>query len=98
MAVVRIYQPSRTAMQSGRRKTQQWVLEFEAEAPTVPDPLMGWNGSADTRRQIRLEFESCEEAVAYAERNGLRYRLSPPHRHRIRPKSYAENFSPNRVH
>lgn len=98
MSVVRIYQPSRTAMQSGRRKTRQWLLEFEPEGPVVPDPLMGWKGSADTRRQIRLEFESCEDAVAYAERNGLRYRLSPPHRHRIRPKSYAENFSPNRVH
>ncbi len=97
MAVVRIYQPSRTAMQSGLRKTRQWVLEFEAQAPTVSDPLMGWKGSADPSRQIRLEFETCEEAVAYAERNGLRYRLSPPHRHRIRPKSYAENFSPNRV-
>jgi ETC complex I subunit conserved region len=97
VAIVRIYQPSRTAMQSGRRNTQQWVLEFEREAPTVADPLMGWKGSADTRRQIRLEFDSCTVAVAYAERNGLRYRLSPPHRHRIRPKSYAENFSPNRV-
>ncbi|MCA0343853.1 MAG: ETC complex I subunit [Proteobacteria bacterium] len=97
MAVVRIYQPARTAMQSGLRKTRQWLLEFEAEAPTVLDPLMGWNGSADTRRQIRLEFDSCEDAVAYAERNGLRYRLSPPHHHRIRPKSYAENFSPSRV-
>jgi hypothetical protein len=84
-------------MQSGRRKTRQWLLEFEAEAPTVSDPLMGWNGSADTRRQIRLEFDSCEDAVAYAERNGLRYRLAPSHHHRIRPKSYAENFSPSRV-
>lgn len=97
MSVVRIYQPSKTAMQSGRRKTHKWVLEFEPEAPELPDPLMGWMGSSDTRRQVRLEFATREEAVAYAERNGLHYRLRPPHHPAIRPKSYAENFSANKV-
>ncbi len=97
MSVVRIYKPSKTAMQSGRRKTHRWVLEFEPDLPEIPDPLMGWMGSSDTRRQLRLQFATCEEAVAYAEGNGLRYRLRYPHRPLIRPKSYAENFSANKV-
>lgn len=97
MSVVRIYKPSKTAMQSGRRKTHKWALEFEPESPEVPDPLMGWMGSSDTRRQLRLQFDTCEEAIAFAERNGLRYRLRSPHQPVIRPKSYAENFSANKV-
>lgn len=97
MSIVRIYQPSKTAMQSGRGKTQKWVLMFEPDAPEIPDPLMGWMGSTDTRRQLRLQFGSCEEAVEYAERNGLRYRVRQPHRPAIRAKSYAENFSANKV-
>ena len=97
MSVVRIYQPSKTAMQSGRGKTHRWILEFEPEAPVVHDPLMVWMGSSDTPRQLRLQFATCEEAVAYAERNGLRYRIRAAHRPNIRPKSYAENFSTNKV-
>lgn len=97
MGVVRIYQPSKTAMQSGRGKTHKWRLEFEPDSPIVADPLMGWKGSSDTRRQVQLDFDTCEEAVAYAERNGLRYRVRMPQQPAIRPKSYAENFSTNKV-
>ncbi len=80
-------------MQAGRRKTHKWIVEFEREAPEVADPLMGWMGSGDTRRQLRLEFDTRDEAVAYAERNGLDYRVREPHSRVVRPKSYAENFN-----
>ncbi|HYN38285.1 MAG TPA: ETC complex I subunit [Rhodospirillales bacterium] len=89
---VRIFQPSKTAMQSGRRATQHWMLQFERDAPQVADPLMGWMGSRDTRPQLRLTFESREEAIAFAERNGLTYSVQEPHAPALRPKSYAENF------
>lgn len=92
MPDVRIFQPSKTAMQSGRRKTHQWMVQFERDSPQVPDPLMGWMGSRDTRTQLRLLFDSREEAVAFAERNGLSYALLEPHAPALRPKSYAENF------
>jgi hypothetical protein len=74
------------------RKTREWVVEFEPESPRVPDPLMGWIGSSDTRSQVRLSFESRDEAIAYAARHGLSYRVIEPHQRQIRPKSYAENF------
>ncbi|MFO1154360.1 MAG: ETC complex I subunit [Rhodospirillales bacterium] len=92
MTDVRIYRPTKTAMQSGMRKTREWVVEFEPESPRLADPLMGWIGSADTRTQVRLRFVNRDEAIAYASRNGLSYRVIEPHQHVVRPKSYAENF------
>ena len=92
MTAVRIYRPTKTAMQSGRAKTKQWILEFEPGAHRFVDPLMGWVGSDDTRSQVRLRFASREAAVSYAERHGLSYRVQEPQVRTIRPKSYAEKF------
>ena len=91
MATARIYQPAKTAMQSGRRKTLKWVLEFEPSAKSI-DPLMGWTSSADTRGQIRMKFESKEAAVAFAKKKGLDYVVAEPHVRRVKPKSYAAKF------
>ena len=89
----RIYQPPKTAMQSGRAGTDIWVLEFEPNAPQRPDPLMGWIGSTDTLAQVRLQFLTRDEAVSYAEKHGIAYDIEiPQHRH-VRPKAYAENFA-----
>ena len=89
---VRIYKPARNAMQSGKGKTGEWVLEFEAEAPRSRDPLMGWTSSADTRQQLKLGFASKEEAIAYAEREGLAYSVAPEAPVRSHKKSYSDNF------
>ena len=78
-------------MQSGRRKTHSWVLEFEPSAKAI-DPLMGWTESADTRNQVRMRFASKEAAVAFAEQNDLDADVFDPKTRRIRPKSYAANF------
>jgi hypothetical protein len=94
---VRIYQPAKTAMQSGRAKTQKWILEFEPTDPSRPDPLMGWNGSGDTDRQVRLRFANAEEAIAYAERRGYEYSVTRPKQRRIRPKAYSDNFAWTRL-
>ena len=79
-------------MQSGHARSQHWVLEFEPEAARGIEPLMGWTSSVDTKQQLRLNFDSREEAVAYAERNGLPYRVFEPSPPRTRRKSYADNF------
>jgi len=89
----RIYRPSKTAMQSGRAKTHRWVLEWEAEHAKTADPLMGWTSSSDMEAdELRLTFASREEAVAYAERNAIPYRVLENHSRRVVPKSYADNF------
>ncbi|MFQ5619884.1 MAG: ETC complex I subunit [Rhodospirillales bacterium] len=92
MTEARIYRPAKTAMQSGRAKTRKWVLEFEPAAAKIVDPLMGWTGSADTREQVHMTFDSRDEAVAFAEKNGLEFRVEEPKTRRIRPKNYADNF------
>ena len=93
----RIYQPPKSAMQSGRAGTHHWVLEFEPSEPRVADPLMGWIGSADTQAQVRLSFATRDEAVAYAERNGIAYDLELAQSRRVRPKAYADNFRYGRL-
>ena len=89
----RIYKPARTAMQSGHAKTKEWVLDYEPEQPREVEPLMGWTSSGDMRQQVRLQFDTAEEAVAYCERQGIAYQVfetTPPARRVI---SYSDNFS-----
>ena len=93
---VRIYKPTKTAMQSGRAGTKDWILEFEPTTASRPDALMGWVGSADTRKQVRLQFDTADEAITYAEKNGYSYTVEKPKARRIKPKSYSDNFSNNR--
>ena len=88
----RIFSPARTAMQSGTAKTGNWVLEFEPEQRRKIDPLMGYTSSGDMKSQIRLVFETREEAVAYAEKNGIAYRVEQAKEPKRRQISYAENF------
>ena len=92
MSPARIYQRPKNAMQSGRARTQQWLLEFEPGEAQRPDPLTGWAGSGDTRNQLRLRFPSLEAAKAYAEREGIAYIVEEPHARKIQPKAYADNF------
>ena len=93
----RIYKPAQTAMQSGVARTKEWLLEYEPESPREIDPLMGWTSSRDMRGEVQLEFDSKEEAVAYAERAGLAYTLLEPQPRRQLRKSYADNFKYGRI-
>lgn len=89
----KIYQPAKTAMQSGKGKTRQWLLEFEKPAPGTPDALMGWNSMPDTITEVKLTFNSKEEALAYATAKSIPFELFEPQKTIVPPKAYAENFS-----
>jgi hypothetical protein len=89
---VRIYKPSKNVMQSGRARTQGWVLEYEPETPRQPEPLMGWTAAGDTLGQVRLHFASVEDAVAYAHKKGWGYTVLPAHERRVVPRNYVDNF------
>ena len=89
----KIYQPAKTAMQSGKGKTHQWLLEYEKPAPGTPDALMGWNSMPDTIAQVKLTFATKDEAIAYATAKKLAYSVSEPKKSVVPPKAYAENFS-----
>jgi len=90
--VARIYRPAKSAMQSGLASTKQWVLEFEPAAARTVEPLMGWTSSTDMKAMVRLEFDSKDDAIAYAVRNGLPYTVAEPKPRKHSPKSYADNF------
>lgn len=94
---VRIYQPAKSAMQSGRGKSKQWVLEYPPATPRRNDALMGWVGSEDTQRQVILRFDSRDDAVSYAKDHGLRYRVIEPKARTVKPKTYADNFRFDKV-
>ncbi len=89
---VRIYQPSKTTMQSGRARTGQWTLEYELETRCEPESLMGWTASGDTLNQVSLKFQSMEEAVAYAQEKGWDYMVQPAHARKVVPRNYGDNF------
>ena len=93
----KIYQPAKTAMQSGRANTKRWVVEYEPEEAKQADPLMGWIGSGDMRGQVRMRFSSREEAISYAERNQLFYQVKDANVRKIKPKSYSDNFRFDRI-
>lgn len=92
----RIYLPPKSAMQSGLARTHRWVLEYEQERQKLRDPLMGWTGSDDMRQQICLTFDTKEEAIAYAEAEGIPYDLEIPPARMKKPKLYADNFRADR--
>jgi hypothetical protein len=94
---VRIYQPPKTTMQSGRARSDRWLLEFEPGAKREIEPLMGWTSAKETRHQVRLWFDSREQAVAYAEKHALMYSVEEPKTRTIKPKAYADNFAFSRL-
>ena len=84
-------------MQSGTARTKRWVLDYEPETPREVEPLMGWTSSRDMRSQVRLTFATKDEAIAYAERNRIAYRVREPKPRQQVRKSYADNFKFGRV-
>jgi ETC complex I subunit conserved region len=92
MTIARIYQKAKNAMQSGRAGTDAWILEFVPSVAQRPDPLMGWAGSSDTRRQVRLHFNSAEAAKAYADKNGIAADVEVPPARVLKLQAYSDNF------
>ena len=91
MKKAKIYIPTKTAMQSGLNKINQWILEFETTDPTR-NPLMGWESSSDTYTEIRLKFSSKELAINYAKKKKINYEVIEPKKRKIIKKSYSDNF------
>ncbi|MCM8731879.1 ETC complex I subunit [Hephaestia sp. GCM10023244] len=92
MPSVRIYQRPKNAMQSGKFRTDSWVVEFEPAEAKRPDPLTGWAGSGDTREQVLMSFASLEAAKAYADREGLPFTVTPAPTRTLKLQAYADNF------
>ena len=94
----RIYQPARNAMQSGVARSRDWLLEFPQAERRDIDPLMGWTSSDDTQAQVRLRFDTREQAEAYARENKIDYLVmnTHPRAANVRARGYGENFATDR--
>jgi len=92
MTVARIVEADRKTTQSGKAGTGRWILEFERSQAQRPDPLTGWNGSGDTRTQVRLNFATKDDAIAYATKHGLDYHVVPAAPVSLKLQAYADNF------
>ena len=92
MKKAKIYKPSKTAMQSGIKKFDKWIIEFITEKPGI-NPLMGWESSTDTNSELKLEFSTKELAIEYAKRNKINFEIIEPKIRKIIKKSYADNFT-----
>ena len=88
----RIFQRPRNAMQSGRARAGDWVLEFESARAKRPDPLTGWAGGAETQEQVILTFPTIEAALGYAAREGVDAHVVPPAEPKLKLQAYADNF------
>ena len=93
---IKIFKPAKTAMQAGLGKTKKWLAIYISDADIVKDSLMGWNSSLDTQSQIKVFFETKEQAIAWAKKNNYQFYVEEPKIKRIKPKSYASNFDINR--
>ncbi len=92
----RIYRPSPNAMQSGKGKSKDWVLVHEQASAREIEPLMGYTSTTDTQTQVRLTFETLEEAETYARANGIPYTVQPAHNTTPKRASYPDNFRSDR--
>ena len=93
---IKIFKPAKTAMQSGRGKTKQWLAEYVSDISTTKDTLMGWTSSSDTRNQIKIFFETKEQAIKWAKNNNYQFFVEEPQTRNIKPKSYSANFDMKR--
>lgn len=89
---VRIYRKPENPMQHGRNNSRAWLLEHDVPYACKADPLTGWQGSGDTRGSVLLAFPTCDAAVAFAEREGLAYKIIPDQPRALKVRSYASNF------
>ena len=98
MTLARIYRPTRGATQSGHARTKAWLLEYERPEAVEIEPLLGWSGSAETEQQVKVAFDTREEAIAFAEKRGITFEVEdrPPEKPR-RGLSYSDNFKSSRV-
>ena len=87
-----IYQPAKNVMQSGRGKTDVWVLEYAEDIKRAPEPLNGWTSSDSTTGQVSLKFDSLEKAQKFADDNGLAYFVKTSSVRKVRPRNYTDNF------
>lgn len=90
----KIYQPAKSATQSA--KSDFWLLEFNPQDKPIIDDKMLWTSSSNTQDKVKIRFSDKDKAIKFAEKNNIDFIVIEPKQRKIKPKSYADNFSPDR--
>lgn len=91
--------PGKT-LQSGDRFANIWQIKWQREEERWSNPLMGWTSTADPMSNLILDFDSREDAIAFAEKNGWKYEVKAEvGRDLVEPgeTQYAHNFLSKRT-
>ncbi len=67
-----------STMTTGDLQNYQWQLTWK-HANRWTNPLMGWSSSADPQAQVKLNFDSKEDAIHFAKKNGWKFETRAPH-------------------
>ena len=90
---VRIFKPIKSVMQSGEGK-EKWILEFQRiQKDRFKESLMGRTSSKDMMSEVKLEFATLEEAMAYVKSRHYTAEVIVPKERKLVKKSYASNFN-----
>ncbi|XP_026461505.1 NADH dehydrogenase [ubiquinone] iron-sulfur protein 4, mitochondrial-like [Ctenocephalides felis] len=92
---VRIYKPPKNAMQSGTNNIQHWQMEFD-NRQRWENPLMGWASTGDPLSNLKIDFNSAEDAIAHCEKNGWEWYVEHKTTKPEKVKNYGINFSWNK--
>lgn len=87
-----IYQPSLDVSQSGTRK--MWIIRPNCHNECYINPITGWVASDNAANHLCLSFDTLDEAVTYAESNGIVYTVRRSNQSKIKKKAYQDNFLP----
>jgi NADH dehydrogenase (ubiquinone) Fe-S protein 4 len=91
--------PSKT-LQSGDRYNNVWQIKWKRDEERWSNPLMGWTSTADPMSNVVLDFDSRDDAIAFAKRNGWAYDVKPAIEYNLTElgeTTYAHNFLPNKT-
>ncbi|KAF9214506.1 hypothetical protein BGZ59_003572 [Podila verticillata] len=90
----RIFQQAKGATQSGIVNTGNWRLDFDTElgAGRFENELMGWASSSDYMQALQMKFNTKEDAIAFADKQGWDFTIQEPNKKIFKKKVYADNF------
>lgn len=89
---VRISKPTKSAMQSGDGKGK-WQLSFvQSSDSKFREKLMARTSSSDMMNEVKMHFNTLEEAEKFAKDHNYHYEIIQPQKRRLMKQSYSDNF------
>ena len=69
--------------------------EIEQDKPIIDEKML-WTSSSNTQDKVKIKFSDKDKAIKFANNNNIDFVIIEPKKRKIKPKSYSDNFSPDR--